>query len=239
MSSLACTWKEHLVFSKCLVRTGMEDLSSSAPFDWYGLGGEWTLILLETIVGNIDYHNSMDAQETTEKKGSGKPLPEGYVCKACGSTEHAIYNCALYKPKKQKIRKCKFFTWRLSHSITTEAIQEWLVENGIIGAIDVSLVTDKVKNECKGVGFITVEASQSEALLALNGAQLDGKLFNIKIDEKPVEKKREASSGKRRCYRCGGDHEPVDCTNDRVCYKCGLSDHLSSDCPNKKRRTQK
>lgn len=31
-----------------------------------------------------------------------KPLPEGYVCKACGSSEHSIHDCPNKIPKKQK-----------------------------------------------------------------------------------------------------------------------------------------
>ena len=37
-----------------------------------------------------------------------------------------------------------------------------------------------------------------------------------------------------RCYRCGGKHEPKDCTFDRQCYRCRSTDHISSECPLKK-----
>lgn len=32
-----------------------------------------------------------------------KPLPEGYICKACGSDSHSIHDCPSKIPKKQKI----------------------------------------------------------------------------------------------------------------------------------------
>ena len=38
----------------------------------------------------------------------------------------------------------------------------------------------------------------------------------------------------KRCYRCGGKHEPKDCTNDRRCYRCGGTDHISTECHLKK-----
>lgn len=164
---------------------------------------------------------------------SEKSLPEGYICKACGSTEHAIYNCAHYKPKKLKIPKTKFFIWRLATTVTSERLKEWLEENNIEGCIEVNIVLDKIKKESKGVGFVTVETSQCETLLALNGTQLEGRVFNVKIDEKPTAKKEKAS--RKRCYRCGGEHEPSKCDGDRICYKCGSSDHISSDCVMRKK----
>jgi RNA recognition motif-containing protein len=48
----------------------------------------------------------MEVSTVTEKKTkSKKPLPPGYVCKACGKVDdHAIYDCtlAIKKPKKQQ-----------------------------------------------------------------------------------------------------------------------------------------
>jgi RNA recognition motif-containing protein len=124
---------------------------------------------------------------------------------------------------------------RLPSAITSERLKEWMEENSIEGPIEVNIIRDKITEEPKGVGFVTVETTQSEAVLALNGSQLDDKVFNIKVDDKPAEKKEKVS--RKRCYRCGGDHEPSQCTSDRVCYKCGSSDHISSNCSRKKMRT--
>ena len=175
---------------------------------------------------------------TNDQNKTIKPLPPGYICKACGmKDDHAIYNCSLYKPKKRQIPKSKFFMWKLSHGITSTRIKDWLSENGIEGFMEVTLVMDKIKDECKGVGIVTVETSQSDAILALNGSTLDGRVFNIKVDDKPQREEATKSKKLKRCYRCGGDHEPSACTNDRICYKCKSSDHISSECPIKRRRT--
>ena len=32
---------------------------------------------------------------------SEKPLPQGYVCKLCGGTDHAVYDCSLKKKRKE------------------------------------------------------------------------------------------------------------------------------------------
>jgi hypothetical protein len=49
-----------------------------------------------------------------------------------------------------------------------------------------------------------------------------------------VNKKIKKEQGPR-CYRCGGAHDPKTCENPRVCYKCRGTDHLSKDCPKKRK----
>ena len=38
-----------------------------------------------------------------------------------------------------------------------------------------------------------------------------------------------------RCYRCGMKHDVNQCTNKRICYRCKSTEHLSSQCPLKKK----
>lgn len=35
----------------------------------------------------------------------------------------------------------------------------------------------------------------------------------------------------KRCYRCGGNHNPSTCQAERICYRCKQTGHLSSQCP--------
>lgn len=39
----------------------------------------------------------------------------------------------------------------------------------------------------------------------------------------------------KHCYRCGQLHDAAMCTNPRICYRCRGTDHLSSQCPHKKK----
>ncbi len=56
-----------------------------------------------------------------------------------------------------------------------------------------------------------------------------------KTVSKSVPTTSEGGVKMKRCYRCGSsEHEPKDCTNDRVCYRCLATDHLSVNCPRKK-----
>jgi RNA recognition motif-containing protein len=38
----------------------------------------------------------------------------------------------------------------------------------------------------------------------------------------------------KRCYRCGGNHEPSNCHAERICYRCKSTEHLSGQCPLRK-----
>lgn len=49
------------------------------------------------------------------------------------------------------------------------------------------------------------------------------------------KKKSSGSSSSRRCYRCGMLHDVNQCTNKRICYRCKSTEHLSSQCPMKKK----
>ena len=49
------------------------------------------------------------------------------------------------------------------------------------------------------------------------------------------KKSNSSSSSSRRCYRCGMLHDVNQCTNKRICYRCKSTEHLSSQCPMKKK----
>lgn len=162
-----------------------------------------------------------------EGKKRKRELPEGYVCNACGLTGHAIYECELYKKKVQKEKKIKFFLWGLLPTTTKEQLEEFLNQNDISES-SVKLVMNN--NRCKGVGFVTINQSETEKLLALNGAQFESITFNVKKDSKEPSKK----SISKRCFRCGGQHDSSTCENPRICYRCKSTEHISSECPLKK-----
>jgi hypothetical protein len=154
-----------------------------------------------------------------------RELPEGYQCKACGSSEHSLYDCSLYRNRKTaKPKKVKLFVWGLVNSSTPDLLSTFLTEHEISEPL-VKLVMNE--SGCKGVGFITVDESEKEKVLALNGADLGTRKFNVKVDSKEPKDKTQT----KRCYRCGEKHDPATCQNQRICYRCKQSDHVSSQCP--------
>ena len=61
-----------------------------------------------------------------------------------------------------------------------------------------------------------------------------------KQNDHPASSSSSSSSfGKKkinsRCYRCGMQHDVNQCTNKRICYRCKSTEHLSSQCPLKKK----
>lgn len=49
------------------------------------------------------------------------------------------------------------------------------------------------------------------------------------------KKKISSSTSSSRCYRCGMQHDVNQCTNKRICYRCKSTEHLSNQCPMKKK----
>jgi hypothetical protein len=164
--------------------------------------------------------------EDNHKKRS-RELPEGYECRACGSSEHSIYDCSLYQSrKKTKTKKVKLFLWGLTNSTTPESLESFLNEHEITDPLVKLVMNDR---GCKGVGFVTVDESEREKVLALNATDFGTGKFNVKIDSKDPQKKIQG----KRCYRCGEKHDSATCNNPRICYRCKRSDHISSECPMK------
>lgn len=160
-----------------------------------------------------------------DQKKRKRDLPEGYKCHACGSLEHSIYDCTLYKNRKSKqTKKIKLFTWGLPNSTTNEMLMDFLTGHEIADPLVKLVMND---NGCRGVGFITINEAEREKVLALNGENFGTTQFNAKVDEKDPQKKIQS----KRCYRCGGKHDPATCTNPRICYRCKSSEHMSTQCP--------
>lgn len=185
----------------------------------------------------------------TSLKRKAKPLPEGYICKACGKGGHPIYECDVYIDKKKKkksetvVPRQKFFVSGLPHSHTAEEFESYLKQNGISSDnIKVQLAMRSNGTESKGYGIVTLDAESTDAMLALNEATVGHRQINIKLDD-PTAKKTKAkpqiesgaiaTATTARCFRCGEHHNSRDCTNPRVCYRCKSTEHISSDCPKK------
>jgi hypothetical protein len=186
------------------------------------------------------------AESDTSLKRKTKPLPEGYVCNACGSGGHPIYECSIYIAKKKKqtekiIPRQKFFVSGLPHSHTSEEFESYLKANGITSDnIKIQLAMRSNGTESKGSGIVTLDASNTTAMLELNEATVGHRQINVKLDDPTSKKSKKVSQSETgtivtsRCYRCGEHHSSKDCTNSRICYRCKSTDHISSDCPNKK-----
>lgn len=59
-----------------------------------------------------------------------------------------------------------------------------------------------------------------------------------KQDDHPASSSSSSVGKKKinsRCYRCGMQHDVNQCTNKRICYRCKSTEHLSSQCPLKKK----
>jgi hypothetical protein len=191
----------------------------------------------------------MSEDDSKSLKRKAKPLPEGYICKACGKGGHPIYECDVYIEKKKKkkteniIPRQKFFVSGLPHSHTAEEFKTYLQANGITCEnIKIQLAMRSNGTESKGYGIITLDSSNTDAMLALNEATVGHRQINVKLDDPNAKKakvtKIDAEVGAivattKRCYRCGEHHNSRDCTNPRICYRCKSTEHISSDCPKK------
>ena len=123
--------------------------------------------------------------------------------------------------------------------------------------------------KCRGLAYVTYKSpdAMQKAINTLHGKVM-GKLSLSVVKANPTstnhnkkptpagngpDKKRKkfasldadsdaavaAKQRKPRCYRCGGSHDPTECNNPRVCYRCRSTEHLSSDCPFKGQKRPK
>lgn len=110
--------------------------------------------------------------------------------------------------------------------------------------------------KCRGLAYVTFTSEEDyQKALALSGQEYEGRTLKIvpcapfsKGPSTPFESKSSNIKGAfkgrsklpegvvkiTRCYRCGEMHDPNQCTNKRICYKCKSTEHLSSQCPFKK-----
>lgn len=144
----------------------------------------------------------------------------------------------------------------LPFDITTKKLVQLFKDAGVsnLAPHNVSIIPfpDNPK-KCKGVAFIkNISRIEADLCLKLNGKEMGTKTLLVQIapTQKPKEnyqrddnnkqinqkRKRRKDSSDPRCYRCGQNHSPSECTNQRVCYRCKQTDHLSSNCPLKKNK---
>lgn len=192
---------------------------------------------------------------------AAKPLPEGYVCKICGMEgDHAIYNCPNKVDKKEtskvaatntvgaknevKEEHSTVYLSGLPFTTTQESLKEYLDNNNCTkGILQIKIVNfDDNKSKCKGIAFVKVATKAIAKYLKskVHGTEMNGKIISCELTAKKdvVSKKSKPTESKDgRCYRCGEKHDPTECANQRICYKCKGTDHLSKDCPKKKLST--
>jgi len=220
-------------------------------------------------------------EKVTKEK---KPLPPGYVCKACGANdEHAIYDCPLHKKQKKKKNKGSeagdgekeeeveeeeekgkketlvCYIDGLKFNTDVARMLEILAEKECTGVAPkgVTIVPfPDNKEKCKFVlvAFTSLDHSR-QCVQQLHGQRIDDRLvrayfYSPKVQQKDGgggDKAKYKSKGKfkagdksaaKRCYRCGGEHDPATCNEARVCYRCRSTEHLSSACPLRKNPAQ-
>jgi hypothetical protein len=107
--------------------------------------------------------------------------------------------------------------------------------------------------KCRGLAYVTFKSKEDyDQALALSGKEYEGRTLQIvpcapqgksgETNRKAHNPRADQGRGKlpegvvkiNRCYRCGAMHDPSTCTNQRICYKCKSTEHLSSQCPMKK-----
>jgi len=89
---------------------------------------------------------------------------------------------------------------------------------------------DDNTKKCKGIGFVRLSSEgDMEKCLEANGVVFHDRIIKItRVLPSDNDGKRKA------CYRCGKMHDPLTCSNPRICYRCKSTSHISSDCPLKK-----
>jgi hypothetical protein len=195
-----------------------------------------------------------------------KLLPQGYICHACGKSDHSIHDCLLKVSKKGKsvrnnqdkqVEKTtnyniKFTNFVLEKMPTKKVIITGLpfdisrkvlksmLEKDEIDARFIHLVTfDDNKAKCKGIAFVSVKDESSLGkLLQWNGREYLSRFLKVELVKVIDERSNlKNKSSTGLCYRCGEKHEPAACTNPRICYRCKSIEHLSSHCPHRKKTT--
>ena len=140
----------------------------------------------------------------------------------------------------------------LPYDIKRESLVAFFVEHGcsatgLDAKRDVKLVMfDDNANKCKGIAFVKFhDEEQLQTCLEINGTKFGKKSVTIeRVVSRPKPTKvdnarhieREKKSGPKGCFRCGMLHDPLTCSNPRICYRCKSTEHISSQCPFKKQK---
>lgn len=191
---------------------------------------------------------------------TNKTLPEGYVCKACGSSEHSIHDCTkkIKKSKKEieplsssgsksgeadkparSIRKevcnLKIYISGLPFDTNKISLKSLLEAEGCQVRFIQLVMFDDNPNKCRGIAFVTLKDLDSVSkALQLSERQLGTKLLKVqtvKVEKNDYVKPMSNRTQTPRCYRCGENHDASTCSNPRICYRCKSKDHISSNCP--------
>lgn len=186
-------------------------------------------------------------QEEVKQKKKSKPLPDGYVCRACGVIDsHAIYDCPLKISKKKEkkpttkdivaaqietVTDCslkKLYVSGLPFSTTSKSLVKMLMDAGAIKITekDVTIIPfPDNPRKCKGVALVkNVTDDDANECIKLSGTELGKKVLDVQIVTNPPPAESKAKSGQSRTEtktKSAGGH----------CYRCG-GKHSPSDCQN-------
>lgn len=195
----------------------------------------------------------------TKKVTVEKPLPPNYTCNACGAVDkHAIYNCPIKIPLKKKKKaeselppqSCTVYIDGLPFDTDIQKLTEFLTEHnsstGIKQPRGIHIVPfDDNPKKCKGVAFVTYDTAELAAscITAIHASHLNNRVIKAvpehqpapPLHSKPKFIPKQGEVFQKRCFRCGGLHDSLGCSEARVCYRCRGTDHLSFDCPLKRK----
>lgn len=218
-------------------------------------------------VKELDNDDESDEESETKEPAVDDKyyLKPGYKCNACGELNaHVIFNCPLRIKKRKTVNEMDSSGAAINYTayisgipfnMTKEKLLKYVKDNGCdfdsLKPKDVKFLTDvDDPKKSRGVAFIKFQSNeQIEACLLLHGTSLDNSLGNtLKLavtrarpESKQKGKESDESSKKQkkeRCYRCGEQHKPSECTNERICYRCKSTEHLSTACPFRIGRTK-
>jgi hypothetical protein len=87
------------------------------------------------------------------------------------------------RPKRGTVGPIKLFVGGLSWDTTTEDLTNAFAKFGAI--VDATVILDRATGRSRGFGFVTFEKppDANEAVKAMNGAELDGRILKVNLAE--------------------------------------------------------
>jgi RNA recognition motif-containing protein len=87
------------------------------------------------------------------------------------------------RPKRGTVGPVKLFVGGLSWDTTTEDLTNAFAKFGAV--IDATVILDRATGRSRGFGFVTFEKppDAQEAVKAMNGAELDGRILKVNLAE--------------------------------------------------------